>query len=75
MLHAISNDADDSWGNDYTRETYTGAEFDGIGEEDDDGLNLAAEGHHQIQLPKKQPSRGLHRCRVYLIASPLTPWM
>ena len=58
MLHAISNDADDSWGDDYTRETYTGAEFDGIGEEDDDELDSAAEGHHGIQLPKNNPQEG-----------------
>ena len=58
MLHAISNDADDSWGDDYARETYTGAEFDGIGEEDDDGLDSAAEGHHQIHLPKNNPQEG-----------------
>jgi len=58
MLHAISNDTDDSWGDDYARETYTGAEFDGIGEEDDDGLDLAAEGHHQIQLPRNSPQEG-----------------
>ena len=58
MLHAISNDTDDSWGDDYTRETYTGAEFDGIGEEDDDGLDSAAEGHHQTQLPRNNPQDG-----------------
>lgn len=51
MLHAISNDADDSWGDDDTREIYTGAEFDGIGEdEDDNGLGSAAEEQDQTQL-------------------------
>jgi len=35
MLHAASNDADDSWCDDNTRELYTGAEFDGVGEEED----------------------------------------
>jgi hypothetical protein len=25
MLHIVSDDTDDSWGNDYTREIYTGA--------------------------------------------------
>ena len=51
MLHAVSNDANDSWGNDYAREVYTGAKFDGIGEEEDDiGRNWAAEAHHQTQI-------------------------
>jgi len=58
MLHATSNDTDDSWGDDYTRETYTGAEFDGIGEEEEDGLDSAAEGYHQIQLPRNSPQGG-----------------
>src|SRR5713226_131208 len=50
-LHAVSNDADDSWGDDYAREVYTGAEFDGIGEEEDDiGRDWAAEAHHQTQI-------------------------
>ena len=48
MLHAISNDGDDSWGDNYTRDIYSGAEFDGVGEEDDDdGLDSAAEEHYQ----------------------------
>ena len=41
MLHAVSNDGDNSWGDECAREIYTGAKFDGIGEEDDDGHNLA----------------------------------
>ena len=46
MLHAVSNDADDSWADDYTKEAYTGAEFDGISdEEDDDGHDSAAKEH------------------------------
>ena len=47
MLHAVSNDTDNSWVDDYTKEVYTGAEFDGIGEEEEDGHNLAAEECHQ----------------------------
>ena len=51
MLHAVSNDANDSWGDDYAREVYTHAEFDGIGEEEDDiGCDWAAEEHHQMQI-------------------------
>ena len=46
ILHAVANDADNSWGDEDTREAYTGAEFDGIGEEDDDGLGSAAKGHY-----------------------------
>jgi hypothetical protein len=48
MLHAVSGDLDDSWGDDFASETYTGAEFDGVGEEgDNDGLDLAADKHHE----------------------------
>jgi hypothetical protein len=46
MLHAISNNGDDSWGDDYTRDIYSGAKFDGIGEEDDNRLDSAAEEHY-----------------------------
>ena len=59
MLHAVSNNADDSWGDDYTREIYTGAEFDGIGDEDNNGLNSAAEEHNQMQALSSSPSNGL----------------
>ena len=58
MLHAVSNDADDSWGDDYTRETYTSAEFNGIGEGDDDMPNLADKGRRQTQLPRISPWKG-----------------
>ena len=48
MLHAVSGDSDDSWGDDFASETYTGAEFDGVGEEEDnDGLDLAADERHE----------------------------
>jgi hypothetical protein len=50
MLYAISNDADDAWCDDYTREIYTGAEFDGVGEEDDDGPGSSAKGQDQTQV-------------------------
>ncbi|KAH9020129.1 hypothetical protein EDB85DRAFT_1872687, partial [Lactarius pseudohatsudake] len=36
FIHASANDEDDSWEDTSTRETYTGVEFDGIDEEDDD---------------------------------------
>jgi hypothetical protein len=59
MLNAVSNDADDFWGDDYAREIYTGAEFDGVGdEEDDDGYDSAAENNHQTQLPRNSPHDG-----------------
>src|SRR5713226_5432818 len=52
-LYAVSNDADDSWGNDYAREVYTGAEFDGIGEEEDNiGHDWAAKGNQQTQVQR-----------------------
>jgi hypothetical protein len=60
MLHAVTNDDDNSWADDYTKEIYTGAEFDGVGEEDDDKQNLAAEEHYQMQLPRSSPPN----CRI-----------
>jgi hypothetical protein len=62
IFHAVSNDADDSWSDEYSREIYTGAEFDGVGEEDDDdGQDSAAEEHHPMQLPGNSPPDG----RIY----------
>jgi hypothetical protein len=58
ILHTVSNDSDDSWGDDYSRETYTGAEFDGISEEDEDGLNSAAEERYQTKVPRNIPPDG-----------------
>jgi hypothetical protein len=59
MLHVVSNDADDSWGDDYTREIYTGAEFDGIGEgEDGDGHDSAAKEQCQTQLVQNSQTDG-----------------
>jgi hypothetical protein len=59
ILHAISNDADDSWVDDHTSKVYTGAEFDGIGEEDDnDGHDSAAKEHYQTQVPRNSPPDG-----------------
>jgi hypothetical protein len=53
ILHAVSNDADDSWSDDNLRETYMGAEFDGLDEEDGvDGHDLAAEEDYQTQVPR-----------------------
>ena len=49
ILHAVSNDADNSWGDEDTREAYTGTKFDGIGEEDNDGVGSAAEDCYQLQ--------------------------
>ena len=70
MLHAVSNDADDLWGNNYTREMYTGAEFDGIGEGDNDMPNLADEGHHQTQLPRISPQEGCIDAEYILLHLP-----
>lgn len=58
MLHAVPNDADDSWSDDYARETYTGAEFDSVGEGDDDGYDLASEERSETQLPRSSPPDG-----------------
>jgi hypothetical protein len=59
MLHAGSSDTDDSWGDDDAREIYTGAEFDGVGEEGDDGgHDSAAEEHYQTRLQRNSPPGG-----------------
>jgi hypothetical protein len=59
MLHVVSNDINDFWGNDYTREIYTGAKFDGIGEgEDGDGHDLVAEERCQMQLAQNFQTDG-----------------
>ena len=58
LHHAVSDEADDYWGDNYTREAYTGAEFDGVGEEDDDIHDLAAEEHYQTQFQRSSPPDG-----------------
>ena len=59
ILRAVSNDADDSWGDDHAREMYTGAEFDGIGEEDNNELASTPEERYQtLQLPRNSPPDG-----------------
>jgi hypothetical protein len=59
ILDTVSNDADDSWGEDCARETYTGAEFDGIGEgEGDDGVDSAAEERYETQELRNSPPDG-----------------
>jgi len=59
MLHAASNDADDSWCDDNIREMYTGMEFDGIGEEEDNGrCDSSAKGNYQMQLQRNSPPNG-----------------
>jgi len=57
ILHTVSNNDDDSWGDDHTRGIYTGAEFDGIGEEEDDGdgLDSAAMECYQTQFQRSSP--------------------
>jgi hypothetical protein len=49
VLHAVSGDTDDSWSDDYTKEVYTGAEFDGVGEEEDDGHDSTPQERYQTQ--------------------------
>ena len=61
MLNTVSNDANDSWGDESAAEIYTGAEFDGIGEEEEeehDGRDSAAEKHYQTQLLRNSPPNG-----------------
>ena len=58
MLNTVSNDTDDSWGNNYAREIYTGAKFDGVGEEDDDRFDLATEECNQTQFPGNSTPNG-----------------
>src|SRR5258708_27896741 len=55
-LHTVFNNANDSWGNENARETYTGAEFDGVGEEDDnDEPDSASEEHYRMQFLRDNP--------------------
>jgi len=58
ILHTVSDDADVSWGDDRAREIYTGAEFDDVGEGDDDGHDLASEERYETQLPRNSPPDG-----------------
>jgi len=60
MLHAVVNDTDDSWGDDCSREVYSGTEFDGVGKQDEEEEELASaiEGCHQPQLPRNRPWDG-----------------
>ena len=58
MLHAVSNDANDTWDNENENEAYTSAEFDDVGKEDDDGQDLAAEECYPGQLPRNNPGDG-----------------
>jgi len=72
MLNAIANTANDSWCNDYIREIYTGAKFNGVGEkEDNDGYKLAAKECHQTQLPRNSPSDGHINAENILLHLPL----
>jgi len=52
ILHTVSNNNDNSWGDDHTRGIYTGTEFDGIGKEEDNGnrLDSAAMECYQTQF-------------------------
>jgi len=70
MLHIVSNEADNSWGDDYTRETYTGAEFDSIGDEDNDSHNSATEEHYQTQLLRNSPPNGCINAEHILLHLP-----
>jgi hypothetical protein len=62
----VSNDTDDLWGDEDTREAYTGAEFDGVGEEDNDGVGSAAEDCYQSQLLRNRQPNG-HMDAEYIL--------
>lgn len=56
MLNSVSNNANDSCGDKYATEIYTRAEFDSVGEEEeDDGCNLAVKEHYHMQLLRSSP--------------------
>src|SRR6266581_1849017 len=71
ILHIVTNNANNSWGNEDTREAYTGAKVDGIGKEDDDGLGLATKGHYQPQLLGNRPPDGHMDAEHILLHLPL----
>ncbi|KAH9173120.1 hypothetical protein EDB89DRAFT_2114027 [Lactarius sanguifluus] len=50
FIHASANGDDDSWEDDYKSEVYTGVEFDGIDEEEDDQHTPSTSGHGQMKL-------------------------
>ncbi|KAH9170154.1 hypothetical protein EDB89DRAFT_1908022 [Lactarius sanguifluus] len=50
FIHASADGDDDSWEDDYKSEVYTGVEFDGIDEEEDDQHTLSTSGHGQMKL-------------------------
>ena len=56
FLHAVSDGEDDSWEDDNTRKVYTGVEFDGIDEEDDDDCAPSTSKHTQAQLSENGPT-------------------
>jgi len=51
LLNAVSSDGDDSWDDASAREIYAGAEFDGVGEEDDDDEHALSAGAAKEQTP------------------------
>ena len=59
ILHAVSGDDDDTWDDYCAREAYNGAEFDGIGEGDDDENDSATKEHYQALLLKDSNSDNL----------------
>ncbi|KAH9069437.1 hypothetical protein EDB83DRAFT_2314461 [Lactarius deliciosus] len=50
FIHASADGDDDSWEDDSTSEVYTGVEFDGIDEEEDDQHTPSTSGHGQMKL-------------------------
>jgi hypothetical protein len=56
ILQAVNDDEEDSWDDAPVREFYTGLEFDGIGEEDEDGLS--ADEHEDGQLAEEDTLNG-----------------
>jgi hypothetical protein len=51
LLNAVSSDGDDSWDDASAREIYVGAEFDGVGEGDDDDEHASSSGAVEEQTP------------------------
>ena len=58
MYHTVSSDADDTWGDENTREEYTSTKFDGISEDNNDMQDLAAKKYHQMQFVRDNPANG-----------------
>ena len=60
VLHTVSSDADDSWGDDNSEKVYTGAEFDSVDEEDEVRDSAPQERYQTQSLGNSHPDSHLN---------------